>query len=166
MAVAAKFDKVVDLENLKIDTYYKPGSLQQAVIDAFIYTKEKVDNIDATKGNKILLIQATVAKQHRPKKEPLKRIVSQLWKLLDTEARNTKWYFIFYISDQDFSLVKDLTTIRQSEVMGRRNPVRAVRKHKENQSARKRHKKNQQQDDGEALTVDIATYAVWLDYKS
>ena len=142
MALEKNFDKVEDLqENLKIDTYYKPGSLQQAVIDAFIYTKEKVDNIDETKDKKILLIQATVARHHRPKKEPLNRIVSHLWKLLGTEARNTKWYFIFYISDQDFSLVKDLTIIRQSEVMGRRNPVRAVRKNKENQSARKRHKK-------------------------
>ena len=164
------FDKIEDLRALEKNTYYIPANSQQPVIDAFAYTTSNVRNIDATEKRKMLLIQATVARQHRPKKERLNEIVSHLCKLVPGNVKSVQWYFIFYISNQDFTLENELT----AEVVGqgfsakkRRKKGREKQKSQGSPVGKKPEKvcgepETQNKNEGEANMIRIPTFAVRL----
>ena len=81
------FTKISDIDSLDKGTYYHPRQRNFKAIDGFLYTDKDAFDV---RGDKIILFQVTLAKQHNVKLDRLQEVVTEIQAKLDLKESSKK----------------------------------------------------------------------------
>ena len=93
------------MKELELGKIYVPQKINHPVIDFLIFLFFRINKLagGSTNKKKILLFQATVGKKPKIKQILLRAIVSHLYSLTKPTSRvNLKWYFVYFVANQEF----------------------------------------------------------------